>query len=512
MKPATFEITSGSRAVKKVQLLSWLQGLVLTLVGLISLIVSSLALNREQVFGASLLLVSVALWNLLSWRLAGQFWFEPYPLFLIAAIAFNGGQAFLEVFSQNKNGILDGRFTAELVTQALYLVTIGLASLHFGVLLALGRIPPARRDPWNPVDRRKALLFVGYVCLGISIVPLIMVVQDAVTTAVTFGYGDLYGRDRGELLPGPITALEPFMVSGAMCLIAGSSKRKAHLLVASLLSLGYGFVMLAIGSRGPAVMILLAYIWLYNRSIQRLRRKVVVVLFVVLLLIFPVIATVRQNAGFWEDPVGHFSAAIAKNDNLAVSAISEMGYSLVTVVHTLRLIPDVRPFDYGIGYVYAASAVVPDIGWEVHPAISHGLFGDWLIRTTDPFIAARGGGLGFSFIAEVYANFGWLGTCPFLIAMGYFLGRLFNWSARGNDPAKLAFIATFMAFFLVFARGESAVILRGLAWYALFPYIGVSLITKARKARRARLRKAGLDLAPGLLAYAGRGSHRNGRL
>jgi len=113
---------------------------------------------------------------------------------------------------------------------------------------------------------------------------------------------------------------------------------------------------------------------------------------------------------------------------------------------------------------------------------------DWLIKTVDPSMARAGGGLGYSFIAEAFANFGWYGTMPVLACLGYLLVLLFNWGTGTVDPAKLAFIATFLASFLYFARGESAAIIRGLAWYSLIPYLAVSMLAKNRSVRRAGLR------------------------
>jgi oligosaccharide repeat unit polymerase len=99
-------------------------------------------------------------------------------------------------------------------------------------------------------------------------------------------------------------------------------------------------------------------------------------------------------------------------------------------------------------------------------------------------MALVGGGLGFSFLAEAYANFGWFGLIPTVALMGYFMARLSVWGTSDDDPAKFALNATFLAFVLFFPRQESASFVRGLAWYSFLPYAAVSLIAERRSQRR----------------------------
>ena len=110
----------------------------------------------------------------------------------------------------------------------------------------------------------------------------------------------------------------------------------------------------------------------------------------------------------------------------------------------MTLVPESRPYDYGISYLYALTAIMPNIGWQVHPSVAHGLLSDWLIKTVDPVVARGGGGLGFSFIAEAYLNFGWFGGPVWLGVVGFILCWLFL-KADGADPARHAFAAAFLS-------------------------------------------------------------------
>jgi hypothetical protein len=100
-------------------------------------------------------------------------------------------------------------------------------------------------------------------------------------------------------------------------------------------------------------------------------------------------------------------------------------------------------------------------------------------------VAAAGGGLGYSFIAEAYLNFGWFGAPIWLAFIGYLLMRLFMQSDT-SDPARHAMVASFLSFFFVFTRGESAIVVRGLVWYACLPYLLAAILTIRGRRREVR--------------------------
>src|SRR5262249_37660921 len=129
---------------------------------------------------------------------------------------------------------------------------------------------------------------------------------------------------------------------------------------------------------------------------------------------------------------------------------------------------------------------IPNLFWDVHPGMARGTYADWLVQEVDPVYASAGGGLGYSFIAEAYANFGWLGP-PVLILLGYALARWGIWASHVSAPGRLAAVASYTAYFLFFARAESLLVARPLIWYALLPYFGVKAIGAMRERVRVRM-------------------------
>jgi hypothetical protein len=164
-------------------------------------------------------------------------------------------------------------------------------------------------------------------------------------------------------------------------------------------------------------------------------------------------------------------------DNPAVSMVSEMGGSATTVAYTIELVPESRPFDYGASYGFGLLTLLPNLFWDLHPTIAHAPE-NWLIQTVDPYQAARGGGLGYSFIAEAYLNAGWAGVILVSGMLGFAFAKLATSFSSTGDLAKIACTATILAFTLKYARSDCTEVFRGVVWYALGPYVLATAISR----------------------------------
>ncbi len=457
----------------------------LTLIGI--LVCAGLAESAVQIDHQILLYVAcLGLTLSLAWILASWFWlrrtlFEPYCLFMVAAGLFNGGQAVLEVFGLNTTAMLAGRASPDVLIPGLYLVTLSMLTTHAGALFAAagntGRPPLEQSDE---VDRLTAARRVGWVLLAIAAIPASVLLWQSVGIVLDYGYMWLYRRDESLSV---IWALTGFLVPGILFLVAGSKgKRWIQVLCLSLAAL-YAAINLFLGVRGTVVISGVVIAWMFDRTVRRIPRTLIVVLAVLGLVALSFIRETRATGGRWRLTIDDQIESLSNLQNPVSSAVSEMGYSLVTVTHTLSLVPAVRDFDYGTSYLYAISTIVPNLGWDVHPGKAHGLLSDWLVQTVEPAVAAAGGGLGYSFIAEAYLNFGWIGGPLWLALLGYLFTRVFLMADSG-DPARQACVASFLCSFLVFARGESAIVFRGAVWYALLPYL-LTLAISIRRDRRA---------------------------
>src|SRR5690606_29119463 len=111
--------------------------------------------------------------------------------------------------------------------------------------------------------------------------------------------------------------------------------------------------------------------------------------------------------------------------------------------------------------------------WDVHPAKLKLMPGQWLTATVAPQIAELGGGLGYSFIAESYLNFGTIG---FLLCgiLGAALVAMTQWVTRVEpetlDLAKVGVVAVLLSCGLQYARGDVFIFFRTFVWYGVMPY------------------------------------------
>ena len=429
---------------------------------------------------SSLCFVLLAYWTLYSWYKLHGTLFDPYPLFLISSWLFNGAQILLEVMQANRKGILGGRFSTETVLQTTYLVALAICAMHLSALLTSSGSTKASITMERPHSAWHTRS-IGWALFAASIGPAIWTFREAGQMVIAGGYFSLYQRTFETGFASAPRLMANFLIPSALFLLAGSKGRRVAVILSAAIILLYAAGMFFIGSRAAASSALIAYLWLFSKVIWRIPPKLLLApAFVVFFIVCPFIGAIRDTSGADRTSFEFMRNAWSAIDNPAVSALSEIGQSMSTVAHTLDLTPAVRPFDAGESYMYALLAALPNLGWEVHPAMAHGTLSTWLVRTVEPATAARGGGLGYSFIAESYINFGWAGVPIVMLAIGWGAGRLSSTLRRERDPAVIAMAATLLSFALIYARAETADFVRNICWYALVPFLIVRIASRVR--------------------------------
>lgn len=432
------------------------------------------------IYPACILLTLLFVVQIWSWNRVSNSLFDPYTIFAIAAVLFNGSRATLEVFGSNYNGVLGPEFSEETTLRTIYLVILALWSFHVGGLLGAS---PTHLTPAINNERQEAesgvLLKTGWLLIIIAVVPSFMLLQEAAAVAISSGYSGLFQIEKAVSFRALPQVLSAFLVPGALFLTAGSRRAMFPRAVSMTLILAYFLVQLYIGSRSLAVASIVPYAWLWHRCIRPIP-KGRSIFFAILLstIVLPVIGKSRLSAG--EDRLSPQALVrtFSTIGNPLVAIISELGGSAITIGYTTDLVPESRPYDLGASYLQGALTIFPNLFWDVHPAIARGTPETWLIQTVDPYIAERGGGLGYSFIAEAYFNGGWVGVIVICCALGFGFARLAVASSNSTDLAKMAFVATVMAFILKYVRSDCTEIFRGVVWYAFGPYAVASLWTK----------------------------------
>ncbi len=434
------------------------------------------------VYPLCVILLMLTVWALWSWRVVTGSLFNPYTLFFLSAALFNGGQAFLEIFGLNRDGLLGGRFSSHILMQTLLIVILGLTAFHWGALVAVTIRRPTPQT--RPVLPAWPVRTVGWILLAVSIVPAFVLLRQALDLVLRYGYFEIYVQESGVGFSAAPQILGTFLVPAALFLLAGSERTPRIMLVSLIVILFYVAINLFMGRRAQALPTLAVYAWLWHRTVAPLPRALVVSAgLATLLVIVPLSATVRNIPGEERLAPDFLVESYFSIENPTVAAISEFGGSMATVAHTIELVPSLREFDNGQSYTYALLTLFPNFFWDVHPTIARGTAASWLVWTVAPYTAERGGGLGYSFIAEAYLNFSSVGVLVILLVLGFFYALFSLWADQRSRTARLATIASFLVFFLFFARAESITVFRPLVWYSLLPYVMVLIVSKLFKRR-----------------------------
>jgi O-antigen polysaccharide polymerase Wzy len=476
-----------------------IDGTILTLLALAGLIYDYGRLSPGPLFQpASIVISTLVIWWYWSWRsLAGR-WFDPYTLFLTAAVLFNCGQPLLEVFGLNN---LRDHFSEEVSLAMLYLIAFGMSAFHFAVLLStalrFSKCPQTSNKNTFSESHLRNIYLVGVLLLLISAVPEILTLRDRLEAVMAGGYMALYSSQLPTGLAGAMYTLSDLFIPGIALVIAGG-KRHPIVRFCSLLSIfiwsGTEFFL---GGRSHALMPAVGILWLWDRTVSPVSRTALIGGALLLIsIVFPLIAVTREEVGANRLSLNHLQNAYTQIGNPVVAELSEMGGTADTIGWTMELVPSERPFALGTTYLSAMLTLVPNIfSSGVHPALSlfgYDIPGNWLVQEISPYDAAHGGSFGYSYIAEAYLNFGWAAPLA-LFVMGFLYGQGRKWTLNSNDPAKMAVMGIFLTSILFFARSSLITAVRPLVWYALFPYLVIRMLDwwSARKqimlSTRARL-------------------------
>lgn len=469
-------------------------GLVIAIQGCISIALLILAVTWGGgtpigVYPLCVVLTALMAWQGLSWVLLTGTLADPYGLFVVVLLAFNGGQAVLEVFGLNRNGLLDGNFSPEVLAGALVLTAASLSWLHTGAVIARILYPPTAPAVMlrhGCVATRR----VGWLLLGVGIVPMAFSMAESLRVALSSGYGALYDRDFQTGFNGMGEVLAACVLPGVYFLVAGAGRDRVARVTAAVSIALYSTVRLLIGYRATAVLPLMAFAWLWGRHIGPIPRRKVLCGVFLMVLVFPLVRLTRVQSASDRVDLLNISVLVENVGNPLVDVIAEAGGTLGVAAYVIELVPNERPYDLGVGYLFALSTLVPNLFWDLHPAVANGSYTNWLIRRVNPWIEQRGGSYGFSIVAEAYANFGIVAGPLFLALMAFVFVRFVSWAENG-DPARAAALALFLAYWLFVARAESAVVLRPLLWYAVAPYVLTRIVR--RGARRAAPDRAAIS-------------------
>ena len=192
------------------------------------------------------------------------------------------------------------------------------------------------------------------------------------------------------------------------------------------------------GYRSAALFAALVAVVVWVKTGRKIPNVVAISLIAVVLVSISVIGIFRQMAAYNELTTHHLQEAYQEAS--VERSIMEMGQALGVAAHVFRLVPEDYDYILGGSYLKALKEMVPNIGGSVDDTNARSTLGrelkegntdviakmqpsDWLTYEIKRDQFDRGGGVGFSAIAEPYLNFGAAGIVAFFAFLGFVLMR-----------------------------------------------------------------------------------------
>lgn len=392
------------------------------------------------------------------------FW-DPRPLLFVSLLIFNGGQYIAHLFEPNTIMFL-GWFTDQQILAAGYFGLTSLSAWLVGFLLSLifGWSVKVQADALG--ISRLRLIAIGFILIGT--IPTILETIRAVKIVASQGYIGLYQQEVLTSTENISGFLSAFFIPGLLILLGSKTLVfRSRLVVITVISALF-IVRILLGNRSVALLPLISTLFVWHYAVRPISRKLIAsVLAVLFLVILPAVAILRQERGL-VDFDGVANAVSRTNPFLA--SLWEFGVTASTTAYAMILIPSIRPFEYGLSYIYSIFTLLPSLG-GLNPAIARGTLSDWLIQTVDPLTAANGGGLGYSAVAEVYTNFGLLGGVFGFILISFAIHLIFRKFSDYTNPIHIAVSGVLLSVLLFWPRAEAVNSVRGIIWFALIPAV-----------------------------------------
>lgn len=393
-------------------------------------------------------------------------WVSPYQLFFYTATLFCAGQMFGWVLGLDM-GKYDLLNTVTIQKNNLYKGLIysinGLLCVQIGAILSFRKTHPRINNEDTTENQRdiRAFTKIAGILLVISTPSMLYELYRETLASLVYGYSGLYDytRSLNEIQRLILYPAEWFTIS-LLILYAANYENASKKMIYQVLMLIYIGAKLLTGGRSGAVMFILAYFITRNYLIKPYQKKEYLrigLLGFVLLIILTAISETRlvSNRGFGDYLIAFVNAA----PKALGSFIGELGWSLSSITWTTQFVPSMTGFRYGLSYLYAFTAIIPNLGfWAVHPATTYSNLSRWLQNSL-----GRTTGLGYTFIAESYCNFSDYGLI-LLLVVGAVLVKILNSvnvkTARYNYKRTILTIMIILNLLKSFVRSQFSSIMR----------------------------------------------------
>lgn len=455
--------------------------LTLTYVAYCKIISSTVSINtllrNTSMYSLILVVICVIIWKYVTGKT-----FSLFIFYFLSYYLFTMGQSILYLFEFQHSFANVYLLISPITMLETHLFTmLCINFLFFGGLLSLYRKKQSFKDKSNPIDYTKSMKNVGQLLFIVSIIPMLVQLYMLLTSYGIGGYAYAFksvSNARG--INKIISLLYPLFPSSLVMLYlsSGSKEGKIYQTIMVIVGMAYFFI----GERTGAASILLIAILMSsninnkNYAFKKKNNKFAIFLLVFILAVtIPALGKLRNSSNI---RIRAIIEVIMMDGIFSVitDTIATMGFSMFPLAKTIEIIPSIKKYAYGQSYLFAFLSLFPNIFGGTHISVKYSGLAQWLMDTLN-----MNYGPGFSYPAEAWYNFGWVG---FLIMtlIGYLFCRILHFP-KGEDysPTKAFIGYTFFLQVITSPRRELMTVIRLCGYYVFIPLVLVYLLKSINK-------------------------------
>lgn len=429
-------------------------------------------LKVVSILGIILFLICINFWKKISGTL-----FSLYIFFLGSFYLFNMGQSLLYLFNIDFQGydtyVWLNHF--EILNAQLYTL-ICISLLNMGALLSASS-NIAKKNIESDEKTIRSMKIAGLLMFFVTFIPFMITLVKLWIDSRTLGYAGAFESIAGRSSWNKIVdLLGEFCLPSLFMIYISFKRNKSIKIISGGMLIIFAIIYLVIGDRTLPASVVLGFFWL--RSNLKLGNSKVKMPFGLLIsslffaVIIPSIGTLRNTSKI---TFSNLINNILVNNSLVegiTDTIATLGYSIFPLVKTMDIIPISKGYSYGNTYFFALLSIFPNLFGGVHISVKKAGLAKWLMDYLD-----MGYGPGYSFTAEAWYNFGWLGVLCMLV-IGYMYGKFLygNTSDLGKFITVVFFVLTITS-----PRRDMLTVVRSVTYYIGLPVVLIYVINNIKR-------------------------------
>jgi len=399
---------------------------------------------------------------------------DPINLIIYAQFIFLGSNSVLKLLKISSKDFFFGfSLTNNDYNLTNALISLGVIVFLAGAIIGQIQIKKKKSRDVKIIFRENYFKKAGYTILFIGVFSLLIDfdVSWLTTSYRNFGSPTIWRYLWTLCLP----------TSGFM-LMSINNKRVAKTGVVSLLLVSFLYMLM--GNRGYAISIFLVLLWLYNNSIKRISKKKFLIISILIVLLSSLFFQMKSYALIEKLSFAMYFSLMEESP--IISLFQEGSVTFRTIIYTVKYIPEIKGYQFGMSYLWALTTMIPNIfGTPIHPA--HYFYegpSEWLRWNFSPLQAETGQGFGFSMIGEAFYNFGIIGVVIIMFLFGYCISRLSKQDLANKKVFHKIILSIVLYNSIWGIRNTASSIVRDMTWQILLVIVAtlfIKLITKPKQ-------------------------------